>query len=203
MNILVTAGPTREYIDAVRFISNPASGLMGFACAAEARRRRHRVVLVTGPTPVPPPRGAIHVESTAEMLRAVRKHFAWCDALIMTAAVADYTPAHRVRGKIKKGRRSRTLRLVRTPDILAALARRKGRRIFVGFAVESSRLVAYARAKMARKRMDFVVANAPSAMAGTRATVTLIFPDGRKFTLRNAAKTAIARRILDHIEGRK
>ena len=126
MNILVTAGPTREYLDDVRFLSNGSSGRMGFACAAEARRRGHRVCIVAGPTPVEPPAGAIRVTSTLEMLRAVERHFGWCDALIMTAAVSDYRPARRVRGKIKKSGATETLRLVRTPDILARLGAKKG-----------------------------------------------------------------------------
>ena len=132
MNILITAGPTREWLDDIRFISNPSSGRMGFACAAEARRRGHRVTLICGPVPEVPAH-AVRVETTADMLREVRRRFARCDALIMTAAVADFAPVRR-RGKIKK-RRSMTLRLARTPDILATLARRKSRRIFVGFAV--------------------------------------------------------------------
>ena len=164
MNILVTAGPTREYLDDIRFISNGSSGRMGFACAEEARKRGHRVRLVAGPTPIEPPRRAMRVETTAEMLATVRKHFAWCDVLIMAAAVADFTPAERAHGKIKKDKRTRTLRLVRTPDILATLAQRKGRRRFVGFAVEAVNLERFARDKMRRKRMDFIVANAPSAM---------------------------------------
>lgn len=199
MNILITAGPTREWIDDVRFISNPSSGRMGFACAAEARRRGHRVTLICGPVASPP--GAIRVETTAEMLREVRRRFARCDALIMTAAVADFAPVRR-RGKIKK-RRAMTLRLVQTPDILATMARRKGHRIFVGFAVESRALERFAREKMRRKKMDLVVANDPSAFGAARSTVTILDPAGGREVMRRADKRAIARRILDRIELRK
>jgi phosphopantothenoylcysteine decarboxylase/phosphopantothenate--cysteine ligase len=203
MRILITAGPTREWLDDVRFISNPSSGRMGFACAAEARRRGHRVVLVCGPTPIRPPAGAIRVETTAQMLAAVRRRFAACDALIMTAAVADFAPVRRTPGKIKKGRGLRPLRLKPTPDILARLARRKGHRIFVGFAVESRDLRRNALRKMAQKRMDFIVVNRPSAMGAERADVTFLWPDGRRRILRRAPKPAIARRILDLLAARK
>lgn len=196
MNILITAGPTREWIDDIRFISNPSSGRMGFACAEEARRRGHRVTLICGPVPAAPP-GAIRVETTADMLREVRRRFARCDALIMTAAVADFAPARR-RGKIKKRPRM-TLGLRQTPDILATLARRKGRRIFVGFAVESRDLERFAREKMRRKRMDFVVANPPSAFGAARSTVVILDPTGGREVMRRASKRAIARRILRRI----
>jgi phosphopantothenoylcysteine decarboxylase/phosphopantothenate--cysteine ligase len=203
MKILVAAGPTREWIDPVRFLSNASSGRMGFACAREARRRGHRVVLVAGPTSEPPPPGTVRVETTRQMLSALRRRFGWCDALIMTAAPADFAPAARARAKIKKTGRPAALRLVPTPDILAALARRKGRRLIVGFALESHALVRRARAKMAAKRMDLVAANAPQAAGARCATVTLLTPDGGRETLRGATKERIARRILDWIGARK
>lgn len=200
MKILVTAGPTREYLDDVRFLSNGSSGRMGFACAAEARRRGHRVRLIAGPTPVEPPFAAIRVVSAADLLRAVERHFGWCDALIMTAAVSDYRPARRVRGKIKKAGATETLKLVRTPDILARLGPKKGCRYVVGFAVEARNLEGFAREKMRRKGMDLCVANAPDAMGAELSTAVILTPAGRLATLRRRSKREIARAILDRVE---
>lgn len=124
MHLLVTAGPTREYLDDVRYLSNASSGRMGYAVAAAARSRGHRVTLVSGPVELSPPRGVrvIQVTSAREMEHATIREFRKADALVMTAAVSDYRPASRVTGKIKKGRAAWTLRLVRTPDILSACA---------------------------------------------------------------------------------
>jgi phosphopantothenoylcysteine decarboxylase/phosphopantothenate--cysteine ligase len=205
VRIVVTAGPTREYLDDVRFLSNPSSGRMGVACAQEALHRGHHVVLVAGPLECDPPKGVrlVRVESAREMARALRREFPRADALVMTAAVSDYRPARRVRGKIKKTLRTMTLRLVRNPDIVAGLARRKGRRLIVGFAVEARALERNALEKMRRKRLDLIVANSPSSFGAHVADFVILWPDGRREVLRGAPKRRLARRLLDILEAHR
>src|SRR5438477_2659414 len=133
MRVLVTAGPTREYLDAVRFLSNASSGKMGFACATAAAKAGHDVTLVTGPVALPDPKGVrtIRVVSADEMHRAVMKAYPKIDAAIATAAVGDYRPAERVEGKLKKKSGALTLKLVRTRDILQDMGAKKGKRVLV------------------------------------------------------------------------
>jgi len=202
MNVIVTAGPTREYLDAVRFISNSSSGRMGYAIAAAFLQAGHRVVLVTGPTSVAPPAGAkvVRVESAREMRAAVMREFKTADCVVMTAAVSDYRPERRVRGKIKKQRQRLTLHLVRNPDILEELGRRKGRRMLVGFALESGNGERNARAKMRRKNLDLVVLNSPAALAAERTTVNILLPGGKAVRLKNKNKEEIAARLLEIVE---
>src|SRR5436189_33002 len=147
MRVLVTAGPTREYLDAVRFLSNASSGKMGFACATAAARAGHDVTLITGPVALPDPAGirTVRVTSADEMYRAVMKAYPRIDAAIMTAAVGDYKPAERFTGKLQKQAETLTLRLVRTRDILKEMGRRKGSRILVGFALEVQDAIHQAR----------------------------------------------------------
>ncbi len=161
MNFLVTAGPTRESIDAVRFISNRSSGKMGYAVVEAALLRGHRVRLVSGPVSLaPPPQAAVTlVTSAGEMLQAVEKYLAQCDVLVMCAAVSDWRPAVLYPGKIKKNGRRLELQLEPTPDILRCVAPRKGNRLFVGFAAETEALEKNASAKLLAKKLDFIVAN--------------------------------------------
>ena len=177
MRILVTAGPTREFIDDVRFISNPSSGKTGYAIAEEARRRGHTVTLVNGPVALPPPAGVrvVPVVSARDMHRAVLRAFASVDAVIMTAAVGDFEQ-RRVRGKIKKNGRGLTIRLRPTPDILKTLGARKGRRILVGFALEVRNRTANALAKLRAKRLDLIVANGPATFRSEKIRATLVAP---------------------------
>ena len=203
MRILVTSGPTREWIDAVRFISNASSGRMGYAVASEAVRRGHEVLLVSGPSGVRPPSGieVVRVETALEMRAAVLDALACSDALVMTAAVADFRPARRIDGKLKKrGKEMLVLRLVRNPDILAEAARvkREGQ-VFVGFALETDALLEEAKRKMAAKRLDAVVANGPEAMRAKRMNAVLLTADGRVERL-SGSKRRIAARIVDFIE---
>jgi phosphopantothenoylcysteine decarboxylase/phosphopantothenate--cysteine ligase len=165
MRILVTAGPTRERLDPVRFLSNRSSGKMGYAIAQAAQVAGHEVILVSGPVSLITPVGVkrIPVESAAEMLTAVERELPACDALIMAAAVADWRPATVSGSKLKKVDMDATLQLVRTPDILASLASQKGGRVFVGFAAETERVCAQALAKMNAKGLDMIVANDVSA----------------------------------------
>lgn len=161
MRILITAGPTREPIDPVRFISNRSSGRMGYAVAECARDRGHDVVLVSGPVCLPPPAGVtlVSVCTAEDMLLAVKARLEDCDALIMVAAVADWKPAMSAAQKIKKGLARMTLELEATPDILTAVRGRKGNRLFVGFAAETENLIAEAKRKRRAKGLDLMVAN--------------------------------------------
>ncbi len=161
MKILVTAGPTREYADPVRFLSNRSSGKMGYAIARAALARGHDVVLVSGPVSLAAPPGArlLAVETADEMLKAVLDTVEWCDALIMAAAVADWRPARKSPRKLKKREMEPVLKLEPTPDILSSVRPRKGRRIFVGFAAETENIAAAARAKLREKGLDMIVAN--------------------------------------------
>jgi phosphopantothenoylcysteine decarboxylase/phosphopantothenate--cysteine ligase len=207
--ILVTAGPTFEDIDAVRYLGNRSSGRMGFALAAEARRRGALVTLVVGPTRVDPPPvdELVRVRSAAEMHEAVMRVAASADVVIMAAAVADYTPAQAASGKIAKTVAPLTLTLQRTKDILADLgSMRSGmgasRPVLVGFAAETEDLVARAREKRGRKRVDLIVANDVSRTdrgfdAGTNA-VTLI-GDGYEESVPLQSKDRIAAVILDRV----
>jgi len=208
--VLVTAGPTYEDIDPVRYIGNRSSGRMGFALAAEAHRRGARVTLVAGPTRIEPPAvdELIRVRSAAEMHAAVIGGSGRADIIVMAAAVADYTPATPSSDKIAKTNAPLALRLERTPDILAELGRLPSRQatglpILVGFAAETGDVVAKAREKRTRKAIDLIVANDVSRPdagfdVGTNA-VTIIGPTGET-ELPVQAKEAAAAAILDRIE---
>jgi phosphopantothenoylcysteine decarboxylase/phosphopantothenate--cysteine ligase len=203
--VLVTAGPTREALDPVRYISNHSSGKMGYALAAAAAARGADVVLVTGPTALtPPPRvRTVPVETAAEMLAAVLAEYDDCDVVVKAAAVADYRPAAPAEHKIKKTDDALTLTLTKNADILAELGRRKGRQVLVGFAAETRDLAANARAKLTKKNLDMIVANdvtAPGAgfNADTNA-VRLLYRDGRAEELDLMAKAELAGVIFDRI----
>jgi phosphopantothenoylcysteine decarboxylase/phosphopantothenate--cysteine ligase len=161
VEVLITAGPTREPIDAVRFISNRSSGRMGFALATEALRRGARVTLVTGPTAQTPPWGAVvvTVETAEEMLDACLSHVDASEIVVMNAAVADWRPASSREGKTPKAEVELNVPLEPTTDIAAELGRRKGSRILVAFAAETDDVEGHARAKLVSKGADIVVAN--------------------------------------------
>jgi len=205
--VLVTAGPTREDIDPVRFLTNRSSGKMGYALAEAAIRRGARAILVSGPTDLTVPAGAdwVPVRTSDEMHRAVRERSAEADIVIMAAAVADYRPAAPHTQKLKRGEGSLTLQLEPTPDILAELGREKGSRsrVLVGFAAETADLAANARAKLARKGADMIVANdvTQEGAGFDRDTniVTLFLRDGREIPLPKLPKFEVADRILDQV----
>ena len=194
MRVLVTAGPTREYLDAVRFLSNPSSGKMGFACAVAAADAGHDVTLVTGPVSLPDPPGlrTIRVVSADDMHRAVMKAYPKTDAVIMTAAVGDYRPAGRFAGKLKKSSKTLTLKLVRTRDILKALGAKKGKRILVGFALEVQDAVHQALLKYKKKNLDYVVLNSPRSFAADRMDA-VVYREGQVLQrFRKATKESVA-----------
>jgi phosphopantothenoylcysteine decarboxylase/phosphopantothenate--cysteine ligase len=202
--LLITAGPTREALDPIRFLSNRSSGKMGYALAAAAARRGAEVVLVSGPTALETPYGVerVDVVSAAEMAAAVERRLGGCQALIMAAAVADYRPRRARRTKIKKADGGLAVDWVRTRDILAGLGRRKGRRVLVGFAAETGDPVAAARHKLEAKKLDLVVANDVSrpdagfAVDGNRAS--LVDRQGVE-RLEHMPKDELADRILERL----
>jgi len=203
--ILVTAGPTCEDLDPVRFLTNRSSGKMGYALAEAALRRGARTILVSGPTDLPVPEGAewIPVRSTEEMRRAVSERAADATAIIMAAAVADYRPALAMTQKIKRTEERLTLELEPTPDILAELARKKGNQILVGFAAETGRVSENARAKLRNKGADMIVANDVTQEGAGFDTdtniVTLFLPNSREIPLVKMSKFEVANRILDEV----
>jgi phosphopantothenoylcysteine decarboxylase/phosphopantothenate--cysteine ligase len=207
--VVVSAGPTREAIDPVRYLSNESSGKMGYAVARVARRRGAEVVLVSGPTSLPPPVGVrtVHVTTAAEMQRALEVEFRRATVLVMAAAVADYRPRRAAAHKVKKTREALALELERTADVLSGLAARKGRRVVVGFAAETRNAVAEATRKLRDKRLDLVVANdvtaAGAAFGSDTNVVTLVDATARPEALPLLPKDEVAGRILDWVVRRR
>jgi len=217
MNLVITAGPTREHLDPVRFLSNPSTGKMGFALAAEAVRRGHAVTLVAGPVALPTPKGAgrVDIVSARDMLAAVRTTLDAALAkgptcFISTAAVADWRPACCAATKLKKHRMDGVLRLVRNPDILKTVrrayapARAAAALHLVGFAAETDHVLAEAARKCRAKGLDFIVANDVTEKGSGFGTdtnrVTFVFPDGTLRRLPLQSKRLVARRILEQLE---
>ncbi|MFP6610346.1 MAG: bifunctional phosphopantothenoylcysteine decarboxylase/phosphopantothenate--cysteine ligase CoaBC [Deltaproteobacteria bacterium] len=205
--VLVSAGPTREPLDPVRFISNRSSGRMGYAVAEAAQRRGAEVTLVSGPVALAPPRGCrvIHVETAAEMNEAMRAHVVASDLVVMVAAVADYRMAEVSPSKIKKHDGGLELALERTEDILTGISRARGRRVIVGFAAETEDLIENAVSKLTRKGLDLIVANDVTEEGSGFDTETnsavLIDASGTQERTGLIAKTELAELILDRSTG--
>jgi phosphopantothenoylcysteine decarboxylase/phosphopantothenate--cysteine ligase len=203
--ILISAGPTQEPIDPVRFVSNRSSGKMGFAIAKAAWRRGASVRVIAGPSALETPRGVERVDTVAasSMLDAVRTNFPWCSALVMAAAIADFGLAKPAEQKIKKSARGMSLELVPIADVMPALASKKGDRILIGFAAETQDLEANAVGKLARKKLDFIVANdvtLKGAGFGVDTNiVTLINADGSSKHHPKMTKDEVADLILDRL----
>ena len=205
---LVTAGPTREPVDPVRFISNRSSGKMGYALAEAACARGARVTLISGPTSLPPPSGIsmVRVTTADEMLSAVNEAFPDAEVTIMAAAVSDFKPITQRDSKIKKRQGFTEIRLEPTPDILAALGKRKGSgQILVGFAAEDHDLIPQAREKMVQKNLDLIIANdislTDAGFDSNTNQVTLIHRSATLHPLTKGDKRWVAERIMDYIEG--
>jgi phosphopantothenoylcysteine decarboxylase/phosphopantothenate--cysteine ligase len=204
-HILITAGPTREHIDPVRFISNPSSGKMGFAIAQAAAHRGATVSLISGPSELPDPYNVrvIRVMSAKEMADAVFSLFDQADAVIKTAAVSDYRPKIQSDHKIKKGSDDIALTLEKTTDILKELGKRKKDQILVGFAAETQSLHAYARQKLLEKNLDFIVGNlvgeADAGFGAETNKVTLFYSNGASESLALMPKHTVAGIILDRM----
>ncbi len=206
MRILITAGPTREPLDPVRFLSNRSSGRMGYALAQAAVEADHEVTLISGPTSLTPPSGAdfIQIETAREMYDVVAQNISACQIAIFTAAVADYRPVAVAEQKIKKSTAALTIELERTEDILGSV-----RHVFgftgtlVGFAAESEHLIAHAQEKLVRKGCDMIIANDITqpgiGFDSAENAVTLCLPNGQTKPLPRQLKTQLARALLAEI----
>lgn len=206
MRLLITAGPTREPIDPVRYLSNRSSGKMGYALAEAALEAGHEVILISGPVTLTAPAGAtvVKVETARQMFEAVRAHLPGCAAAIFSAAVADYRPVQVAEEKMKKTTERLTIELERTEDILGSARMRFGFRGFLmGFAAETENLIANAQDKLNRKGCDMIVANDVSqegiGFDSAENEVTLCLPGGRTILVPRQTKAALARRLIAHI----
>jgi phosphopantothenoylcysteine decarboxylase/phosphopantothenate--cysteine ligase len=204
--ILVTAGPTREPFDPVRYITNYSSGKMGYALAIAAKRRGAKVTLISGPTALPAPWDIkfVAVASAVDMRDAVMEHLDSATVVIKAAAVADYRPSLRSAAKIKKGGGGLDLQLERNPDIILEVGRKKGNCILVGFAVETENLVENARNKMKKKNMDIIVANdvtkEGAGFGYDTNIIKILSPDGEIESIALMSKMEVADRILDRVK---
>lgn len=202
MRILITAGPTREFLDPVRFLSNRSTGRMGYALSEVAAQRGHDVTLVSGPVAIPAPEHVtlVNVISARDMLAAVLAHLAHADVLIMSAAVADWRPKIRSLTKLKKRDMNPIIELEPNPDILASVKALKGDKIIIGFAAETHDVDEEARAKLERKGLDMIVANdVTQPGAGFEVDtniVTLIPRTGDVVKLPLQSKTEVAEKII-------
>lgn len=206
MHFLITAGPTREPLDPVRYLTNRSSGRMGYALAEAARDAGHEVTLISGPVFLPAPTGIklVKVETAREMFEAVQTHIASADVAIFAAAVADYRPVVKATQKIKKSAETLTLELERTEDILGSarsLFRFKG--CLVGFAAETEKLVEHAQDKLVRKGCDLIIANDVSqpgiGFDSAENAVTLCLPGGQTQVLPQQSKSALADELMKFI----
>jgi phosphopantothenoylcysteine decarboxylase/phosphopantothenate--cysteine ligase len=200
VRFLITAGPTREPIDPVRYLSNRSSGKMGYAIAEAAVEAGHEVILISGPVNLDPPRAAkfISVSTSDEMFDAVHRHLTDCDILVMCAAVADYKPAKVSAQKIKKrDAQNFSLELIPTRDVLASLPKQDRRFLVVGFAAETNDVEKHAETKLREKNCDIVVANDVSiGMERDENEVTILFRDGEQKKISRAPKNFIARELI-------
>lgn len=204
--VLVTAGPTREFLDPVRFITNRSTGKMGYELAEEALRRGAEVILVSGPTHLfPPPDAKLRKVQTAEdMKKEVLEHFSKADVVIMTAAVSDFKFEESASGKIKKEKLGGNIKIVPTPDVLKELGRKKGQKVLVGFAAETEKVVDNALKKLKDKNLDLIIANDVTAegvgFESNFNQVSVVFPDGKSVQTEKMTKVEISQVIMDKIE---
>ncbi len=203
LKVLITAGPTRQPIDELRFISNRSSGKMGYALAKEGYQRGAQVTLISGPTNLPPPEGVktITVQTAREMLAAVEQNLADTQVLVMAAAVADYTPANPMVGKLKKEAGDLELKLKPTADILATIGQRPTKPLLIGFAAESEDMVEHARQKLAAKGLDLIIANHIRQAGADDNQITIIDKAGNSNEHPLMPKSECAKVIWDKIEG--
>ena len=200
LRFLITAGPTREFFDPIRYISNRSSGKMGYAIA-KAAAKVGPVTLISGPTALPKPTGLnfVPVTTAAEMAIEVFRSFTKVDVVIMAAAVCDYRPRQKSQSKLKKTVGQPGLELEPTTDILLELGKRKRRQVLVGFAAETEDVERYAFDKLRRKNLDLIVANDTRAFEGETNIVTLIHRDGRVERLPELTKRKVASEILKRV----
>jgi len=205
LRILITAGATREMLDPVRFLSNLSTGKMGYALAEVARKRGHRVVLISAPTDLKPPSKVkfVSVVNTLQMQSAVKRYFGDVDSLIMTAAVSDYRPQRIAKQKIKKTK-TLVLKLRQNPDILFELGKKKADKILVGFSLESRKWLENSREKLLKKNLDFIVANRISKTKNpfgeNRISGAILDGDGGVEKFSNTEKEKIAEKVIRKVE---
>jgi phosphopantothenoylcysteine decarboxylase / phosphopantothenate---cysteine ligase len=199
LRFLITAGPTREFLDPIRYISNRSSGKMGYALAEAARAVSSHVTLVSGPTALTPPKDLefVPVTTAEEMASAVWGRFDQVDICIMAAAVGDFRPKQMAANKIKKGTFAGTIEVEATPDILAELGRRKRSQVLVGFAAETDEVERHASEKLVQKRLDFIVANDSRAFDAETNRVTFLMGDGKIERLSAMPKIEVAKVIVE------
>ncbi|MDQ2872450.1 MAG: bifunctional phosphopantothenoylcysteine decarboxylase/phosphopantothenate--cysteine ligase CoaBC [Candidatus Eremiobacteraeota bacterium] len=204
LRVAITAGPTREAFDPVRYVSNPSTGAMGFALAREAQLRGADVTLLLGPTHLDPPFGVrtVQVTTAQELLDAALRDAVGADIVIATAAVSDWRPADVAEQKVKKGDSDMSVRMIRTPDVLAAIGEQKAASFLVGFAAETEMHEANAREKLSRKHLDAIAVNDVSAGRGfgnVQNALTVLWADGGRRELTDAGKDVLASQLLDCI----
>lgn len=202
MRILITAGPTREYVDDVRFLSNASSGRMGYSIAEAAIQNGHEVVLVTGPVDLPVPEAVeVHpIETTDELRATCLELFPQCDGVIATAAVCDYRPRERVVGKMTKTGQPIVLELVETSDVLAELGSQKEHRWVVGFALESQDPRTNAMRKLRMKNCDCIVLNDTAAISSMENHVEVLSPEAETIAEFHGPKIEIAAQLIGFVE---
>ncbi|MCK4994047.1 MAG: phosphopantothenoylcysteine decarboxylase [Candidatus Omnitrophica bacterium] len=204
-NILITAGPTREFIDPIRFISNPSTGTIGYILAQSAKRRGNDVVLLSGPTHLDAPVGVKTVcfNSALELKKCTDRFFDWADIIICTAAVADFRPAKISNRKIKKDNGLPEIKLVKNPDILKGLARKKKNKVLIGFALETENVVENSLKKLKSKNLDLIVGNLLSEKSvpfGKRQLTAFLIEGGNVKKHSKISKKMLARIILDRAD---
>jgi phosphopantothenoylcysteine decarboxylase / phosphopantothenate---cysteine ligase len=205
LNILITAGPTQESLDPVRFITNHSTGHMGYSIAKKARRRKHHVTLISGPVPIKavPKVHTINVRTAQEMFTQVKKHIRGKDCLIMAAAVSDFRPKAYSKTKIKKTNAIKSIRLIRNPDIVSWAGAHKRDCIIVGFCLETQALLSRAKEKLHAKNADIIIANKVNKLKspfGKAPTDVIIMDKEKSLSIRQASKEKIAGIILEKIE---
>ncbi|MGB9894084.1 MAG: bifunctional phosphopantothenoylcysteine decarboxylase/phosphopantothenate--cysteine ligase CoaBC, partial [Candidatus Saccharicenans sp.] len=204
--VLITAGPTREFLDPVRFLSNPSSGRMGYELAREAYQLGAEVILISGPVEIEPPSGVYleKVVTAEEMKQAVLKHYARAQVVVMTAAVADFRFRDILKDKVKKDQIGKSLEIEKTPDILQELAASKKHQILIGFAAETGQIIERATQKLKQKKLDLMVANDVSqseiGFGSQENEIWLLWPDGRSKKIPRATKRKLSQQIWAEIE---
>lgn len=200
--VLITAGPTREYLDPVRYISNDSSGKMGYALAKISKAAGAKVTLISGPTTLPRPTGVrfISTVTAEEMLKAAIAEFKNCDIAILAAAVADFRPVRTSRKKIKKTEAEPTLRLTKNPDILKTLGKGKKKdQMLVGFALETENIIKNALQKLRKKKCDLIVANDPANIGSDEAHAYIVTKESKPYKIKRKNKTNTAKEIIRFI----
>ncbi len=203
--ILVTAGPTREWLDPIRFMSNPSTGVMGYEIARQANKLKHKVTLISGPTFLEPPKGVrfIGIESAEDLKKILQKEFSKHDLLFMTAAIGDYTPIKISKQKIKRVS-SLSIKLKQTPDILESVAKKKKKsQTVIGFCLETEKLLENAKKKLKKKHCDYIVANylgkSNQPFGSGMTEVVLLDSDGVKQEFKQTSKPVLAKKLIQEV----